>query len=68
MIVNISTTKQKHANSLTQFIDKETLFSIEDTIGQRLLQRIVQGGARSRPVGIRRERRGYMPAHLGKGA
>lgn len=62
MIVNVSTTNQNNVNISQQHTKNEELFSIEDTIGQRLLQRIIHGGARSRPEGIRRERRGYMPA------
>lgn len=68
MIVNIGTTKQNRTDSNSQHITTETLFSIEDMIGARLLERITQGAARSRPAGIRRERKGYMPAYLGKGA
>lgn len=66
MIINVSTTKQKYTDSHSQHINAETLFSIEDTLGSRLLDRITQGAARSRPVSIRRERKGYMPTHLGK--
>lgn len=60
MIVNIGTTKQNRTDSNSQYITTETLFSIEDTLGSRLLERITQGAARSRPVGIRRERSGYF--------
>ena len=68
MTVKINTTHQKHANSHPYNFDAETLFSIEDLIGSRLLERIAQGGARSRPVGIPRERRGYVPQQLSKRA
>lgn len=60
MIVNIGTKKQNRTNSHSHHINAETLFSIEDMIGSRLLERISQGSARSRIAGIRHERRGYI--------